>query len=79
MVSYDIGGGRYKLAAGWLIEACGLKGYARGRAAVYERQALVLVNRGGATGAELLQLAREVQERVRQKFGIALEPEPMIV
>ena len=79
MVSYDIGGGRYKLAAGWLIEACGLKGYARGRAAVYERQALVLVNRGGATGAELLQLAREVQERVRQKFGIALEPEPLIV
>jgi UDP-N-acetylmuramate dehydrogenase len=79
MVSYDIGGGRYKLAAGWLIEACGLKGYVRGRAAVFERQALVLVNRGGATGNELLQLAREVQDRVLQKFGIALEPEPLIV
>ncbi|HTN48417.1 MAG TPA: UDP-N-acetylmuramate dehydrogenase [Burkholderiaceae bacterium] len=79
MVSHDIGGGRYKLAAGWLIEACGLKGYVRGRAAVFERQALVLVNRGGATGAELLQLAHEVQDRVRQKFGIALEPEPLIV
>jgi UDP-N-acetylmuramate dehydrogenase len=79
MVSYDIGGGRYKLAAGWMIEACGLKGYARGRAAVFERQALVLVNRGGATGNELLLLAREVQERVLQKFGIALEPEPLIV
>jgi UDP-N-acetylmuramate dehydrogenase len=79
MVSYDIGGGRFKLAAGWLIDACGLKGYARGRAAVYEKQALVLVNRGGATGAEILELAREVQDRVERKFGIALEPEPVIV
>jgi UDP-N-acetylmuramate dehydrogenase len=79
LVSYDIGGGRYKLAAGWLIDACGLKGYARGRAAVYDRQALVLVNRGGATGAEILQLAHEVQARVAQKFGVALEPEPVIV
>lgn len=79
LVSYDIGGGRYKLAAGWLIDACGLKGYARGRAAVYDKQALVLVNRGGATGAEILQLAREVQERVERKFGVALEPEPVII
>jgi UDP-N-acetylmuramate dehydrogenase len=79
LVSYDIGGGRFKLAAGWLIEACGLKGYARGRAAVYDRQALVLVNRGGATGAEILELAREVQDRVERKFGVALEPEPVIV
>jgi UDP-N-acetylmuramate dehydrogenase len=79
LVSYDIGGGRFKLAAGWMIEACGLKGYARGRAAVYERQALVLVNRGGASGAEILQLAREVQERVELKFGVVLEPEPVIV
>ena len=79
LVSYDIGGGRFKLAAGWLIEACGLKGYVRGRAAVYERQALVLVNRGGATGAEILELVREVQDRVERKFGVALEPEPVIV
>jgi UDP-N-acetylmuramate dehydrogenase len=79
LVSYDIGGGRYKLAAGWLIEACGLKGFIRGRAAVYEKQALVLVNRGGATGAEILELAREVQERVERKFGVALEPEPTII
>jgi len=79
LVSYDIGGGRYKLAAGWLIEACGLKGAVRGRAGVYPRQALVLVNLGGATGAEILALAREVQDAVRIRFGVALETEPNIV
>jgi len=79
MVSYDIGGGRYKLAAGWLIDACGLKGTVRGRAAVYDRQALVLVNLGGATGEEILALAREVQDAVRAKFGIELEPEPRVI
>jgi UDP-N-acetylmuramate dehydrogenase len=79
LVSYEIGGGRCKLAAGWLIDACGLKGHARGQAAVYERQALVLVNRGGASGQDVLELAREVQARVQQKFGVALEPEPAIV
>ena len=79
LVSYELGGGRCKLAAGWLIDACGLKGYVRGRAAVYERQALVLVNRGGASGAEILGLAREVQDRVRHKFDVSLEPEPIIV
>jgi len=79
LVSYPMPGGRFKLAAGWLIEAAGLKGATRGRAGVYEKQALVLVNRGGATGAEILALAREVQEKVREKFGVWLEPEPVIV
>ncbi|MGE5161720.1 MAG: UDP-N-acetylmuramate dehydrogenase [Betaproteobacteria bacterium] len=79
LVSYDIGGGRFKLAAGWLIEACGLKGAVRGRAGVYPRQALVLVNLGGATGAEILALAREVQDAVRTRFGVELEPEPTVV
>lgn len=79
LVSYPLAGGRYKLAAGWLIEAVGMKGATRGRAGVYERQALVLVNRGGATGGEILALAREVQDKVREKFGVQLDPEPVIV
>ena len=62
-----------------LSEAAGLKGATRGRAGVYERQALVLVNRGGATGAEILALAREVQGKVAAKFGVMLEPEPVII
>jgi UDP-N-acetylmuramate dehydrogenase len=79
LVSYPLPGGRVKLAAGWLIDAAGLKGATRGRAGVYEKQALVLVNRGGATGAEILALAREVQDKVAEKFGIRLEPEPVII
>jgi UDP-N-acetylmuramate dehydrogenase len=79
LVNYDIGGGRFKLAAGWLIEACGLKGAVRGRTGVFERQALVLVNRGDASGAEILALASEVQDAVRARFGIELEPEPTVL
>jgi len=79
LVGYPLPGGRVKLAAAWLIDAAGLKGVTRGRAGVYEKQALVLVNRGGATGAEILALAREVQEKVAEKFGLWLEPEPVIV
>jgi UDP-N-acetylmuramate dehydrogenase len=79
LVSYPMPGGRFKLAAGWLIDAAGLKGVTRGRAGIYEKQALVLVNRGGATGAEILALAREVQDKVAEKFGVWLEPEPVIV
>ena len=79
LVSYPMAGGRFKLAAGWLVEACGLKGAARGAAGVYERQALVLVNRGGASGHEILALAREVQQTVAERFGVTLEPEAVIV
>ncbi len=77
LVSYPQPDGRVKLAAGWLIERCGWKGRALGRAGVYERQALVLVNHGGATGAEVLALAEAIRADVRTRFGVALEMEPV--
>ena len=70
---------RRKLAAGWLIDRAGMKGYRKGRAGVHDRQALVLVNFGGATGEEIMELAREVQLRVRDAFGVAIEPEGKIL
>ncbi len=79
IVHYPLPDGRFKLAAGWLIDACGWKGKSVGRAGVYERQALVLVNRGGASGAEVMTLARAIEESVYGRFGIRLEPEPVVI
>jgi UDP-N-acetylmuramate dehydrogenase len=79
IVSYAQADGRVKLAAGWLIDRCGWKGRAMGAAAVHERQALVLVNRGGATGAQVLALAQAISADVRERFGVELEPEPVVV
>ena len=76
---YPQADGRVKLAAGWLIERSGWKGRTLGQAGMYEKQALVLVNRGGATGAEVLALARAVQDAVRERFGVALTPEPVFL
>lgn len=72
-------GGRVKLAAGWMIERCGLKGAREGGAMVHERQALVLCNAGGATGADFLALARRVRETVAERFSVRLEVEPVLV
>ncbi|WP_085489601.1 UDP-N-acetylmuramate dehydrogenase [Paraburkholderia susongensis] len=77
VVSYPQPDGRVKLAAGWLIDRCGWKGHAMGAAAVHDRQALVLVNRGGASGAEVLALAQAIQRDVLEKFGVELESEPV--
>lgn len=64
-----------KLAAGWLIDQAGMKGYRTGNVGVHDRQALVLVNHGGATGGEVMALARDVQSRVAEKFGVEIEAE----
>lgn len=79
IVHYPMADGSVKLAAGWMIDACGWKGKSVGQAAVFERQALVLVNRGGAIGSEVMTLARAIQESVYGRFGIRLETEPVVV
>jgi UDP-N-acetylmuramate dehydrogenase len=68
-----------KLSAAWLIDQCGWKGHRDGDAGVADRHALVLVNHGGASGAQLLALARRIAASVRERFGVALEPEPRII
>ncbi len=79
MPFYQLENGNVKIPAGWLIEQCGWKGKRVGNAGVHYQQALVIVNFGGATGQEILQLANAIQSDVRQQFGIELEPEVFIL
>ncbi|HEY4372967.1 MAG TPA: UDP-N-acetylmuramate dehydrogenase [Burkholderiales bacterium] len=77
MVSYPQGNSTHKLAAGWLIDQAGWKGKSLGQAAVHDKQALVLVNKGGATGADIAALARAIQADIRMRYAVDLEPEPV--
>jgi UDP-N-acetylmuramate dehydrogenase len=79
LVSWVVSDGRWKLSAAWLIETAGFKGMREGDAGISNRHALVLVNHGRATGGELWAFAQKVIEGVRAKFGVQLEPEPVVV
>ncbi|MGY4515657.1 UDP-N-acetylmuramate dehydrogenase [Lysobacter sp. HA18] len=77
--AFAAGDGLRKLSAAWLIDSAGLRGYRDGDAGVSPGHALVLVNHGGASGADLLRVARHVASTVRDRYGIALEPEPRLI
>ena len=79
MPHYDVDADKVKIPAGWMIDQCGWKGRSLGRAGVHDKQALVLVNRGGATGSEIVALCEAIQRDVRQKFGIDIHPGVNIV
>ena len=79
MPHYTIDEDHEKIPAGWMIEQCGWKGKSLGRAGVHHKQALVLVNLGGATGAEIVELCNAVRADVKRKFGIEIKPEVNVI
>ena len=79
MVGYTISNSQTKIAAGWLIDNAGLKGYRKADAGVHKNQALVLVNYGNASGIEIINLAKEIQQKIKIRYGIRIEPEVIIL
>jgi UDP-N-acetylmuramate dehydrogenase len=79
LVAYSLASGNYKLAAGWLIEQCGLKGYEKNGAAVHIKQALVLINKNNCSGLDVFELSNYVIQKVFDKFGVSLEREVNII
>jgi UDP-N-acetylmuramate dehydrogenase len=79
LVAYPQAGGEFKLAAGWLIDQAGWKGRRLGPVGVHERQALVLVNHGGATAQDIESLAEAIRIDVAARFGVRLDQEPVII
>jgi len=79
IVNYPAGPGLVKLAAGWLIDQCGLKGQTFGGVGVYDKQALILVNHGSGQGADLEKLVACVQTQVKNRFGVDLDAEPNLI
>ncbi len=78
-VVYPLSGGRYKVAAAWLIDQAGMKGYRAGEVGTYERQPLVVVNYGNASGREIYKFVLAIQQKVKERFDITLEPEVVII
>jgi len=79
LAAWNVSQNETKLSAAWLVDACGLKGLRQGDAGVSDRHALVLVNHGQASGAEIWALAQHVRDSVKQRFGVNLQPEPLVL
>jgi UDP-N-acetylmuramate dehydrogenase len=79
IVSYPQDEKNYKLAAGWLIEQAGWKGYRKGDAGVHQHQALVLVNYGNASGKDIIELSEEIRDSVLRRFNVSLEREINVI
>lgn len=79
LVSYNLENGKFKLAAGWLIDRAGLKGYTKGNVAIHNNQALIIVNLGDASGQEILEFSVGIQSKVKDLFGVKLEREVNVI